>query len=71
MRDIYLYYDPISSGYIGMLPEGPMVILVEVFETLKLVFLKVVLPQKSYVILLTAYVIDKAYVHFSRSEHKK
>ena len=27
--------------------------------------------MKSYFILLTAYVIDKAYVHFSRSEHKK
>ena len=26
---------------------------------------------KSYFILLTAYVIDKAYVHFSCSEHKK
>jgi len=26
---------------------------------------------KSYFILLTAYVIDKAYVHFSRREHKK
>ena len=45
MQDVYLYYDPISSGYIGMLPEGPLVILVDVFETLKLVYLKVVLPQ--------------------------
>ena len=27
--------------------------------------------MKSYFILLTAYVIDKAYVHFSRREHKK
>ena len=45
MRDVYLYYDPISSGYIGILPEGPLVILVEVFEALKLVYLKVVLPQ--------------------------
>jgi len=26
---------------------------------------------KSYFILLTAYVIDKTYLHFSRSEHKK
>ena len=26
---------------------------------------------KSYFILLTAYVIDKAYVHFSCSDHKK
>jgi len=26
---------------------------------------------KSYFILLTAYVIDKAYVHFSRRDHKK
>ena len=40
-----MYYDPISSGYIGILPEGPLVILVEVFDTLKLVWLKVVLPQ--------------------------
>ena len=45
VRDVYLYYDLISSGYIGMLLEGPLVILVEVFETLKLVYLKVVLPQ--------------------------
>ena len=45
MRDVYLYYDQISSGYIGMLPEGPLVILVEVFETLKLAYLKVVLPR--------------------------
>ena len=45
MRDVYLYYDPISSGYIGMLPEGPLVILVEVLKTLKLVYLKVVLSQ--------------------------
>ena len=27
--------------------------------------------MKSYFILLTAYVIDKDYVHFSRKEHKK
>ena len=27
--------------------------------------------MKSYFILLTAYVIDKAHVHFSRSEHKE
>ena len=47
MRDVYLYYDPISSGYIGILPEGPLVILVEVFDTLKLVWLKVVLPLSS------------------------
>jgi len=26
---------------------------------------------KSYFVLLSAYVIDKAYVHFSRREHKK
>ena len=26
---------------------------------------------KSYFILLTAYLIDKAYIHFSDSEHKK
>ena len=45
MRDVYLYYDPISSGYIGILPEGPLVILVEVFDTLKLVWLKVVPPH--------------------------
>ena len=45
LRDVYLYYDPISSGYIRMLPEGSLVILVEVFKTLKLVYLKVVLPQ--------------------------
>ena len=38
MRDVYLHYDPISSGYIGILPEGPLVILDEVFETLKLVY---------------------------------
>ena len=30
MRDVYLCYDPISSGYIGILPEGPITILVEV-----------------------------------------
>jgi len=29
-RDIYLWYNPISSGYIGILPEGPMIIPVEV-----------------------------------------
>ena len=40
-----MYYDPILSGYIEILPEGPLVILVEVFDTLKLVWLKVVLPQ--------------------------
>ena len=40
-----MYYDPISSGYIGMLPEGPLVILVEVFEALKLVYLEVDLPH--------------------------
>ena len=45
VRDVYLYYDPISSGYIEILPEGPLVILVEVFEALKLVYLKVVLSQ--------------------------
>ena len=45
MRDVYLYYNPISSGYIGILTEGPLVILVEVLEALKLVHLKVVLPQ--------------------------
>ena len=45
VRNVYLYYDPISSGYIGILPEGPLIILVEVFDTLKLVWLKVVLPQ--------------------------
>ena len=27
MRNVYLYYDPISSGYIGILPEGPLIIL--------------------------------------------
>ena len=37
VRDVYLYYDPISSGYIGILPEGPLIILVEVFDTLELV----------------------------------
>ena len=45
MRDVYLYYDPISIGYIGILPEGPLIILAEVFEALKLVYFKVVLPQ--------------------------
>jgi len=44
MQNVYLYYDPISSGYIGILPEGPL-ILVEVFEALKLAYFKVVLPQ--------------------------
>ena len=44
VRDVYLYYDPISSGYIGILPEGPLDILVEVFEALKLVYLELVLP---------------------------
>ena len=34
MHNVYLYYDPISSGYIGILPEGPLIILVEVFEAL-------------------------------------
>ena len=47
-----MYYDPISSGYIGILPEGPLVILVEVFEALKLVYLEVVLPQPSLVTLV-------------------
>ena len=41
-----MYYDPISSGYIGILPEGPLVVLVEVFKALKLVYLEVVLPQR-------------------------
>jgi len=45
VRNVYLYYDPISSGYIGILSEGPLIILVEVFEALKLVYFKVVLPQ--------------------------
>ena len=45
MHNVYLYYDPISSGYIGILPEGPLIILVEVFEALKLAYFKVVLPQ--------------------------
>jgi len=45
VRNVYLYYDPISSGYIGILPEGPLIILVEVFEALKLAYFKVVLPQ--------------------------
>ena len=40
-----MYYDSISSGYIGILPEGPLVILVEVFEALKPVYLEVVLPH--------------------------
>ena len=30
MRDVYLYYDPILSGYIGILLKGPMIIPVEV-----------------------------------------
>ena len=47
MRDVYLCYDPVSSGFIGILPEGPLVILVEVFEALKLVYFEVVLPQPS------------------------
>jgi len=45
VRNVYLYYDPISSGYIGILSEGPLIILVEVFEALKLAYFKVVLPQ--------------------------
>ena len=45
MHNVYLYYDPILSGYIGILPEGPLIILVEVFEALKLAYFKVVLPQ--------------------------
>jgi len=45
VRNVYLYYDPISSGYIGILPEGPLIILVEVFEALKLAYFKVVLSQ--------------------------
>ena len=52
-----MYYDPISSGYIGILPEGPLIILVEVFEALKLVYFKVALPHErqmnlSYMVLL-------------------
>ena len=30
VRDVYLCYDPISSGFIGILPDRPMIILVEV-----------------------------------------
>ena len=30
MRDVYLCYDPISSDFIGILPDRPMVIPVEV-----------------------------------------
>ena len=30
VRDVYLCYEPIFSGYIGMLPEGPVIIPVEV-----------------------------------------
>ena len=57
MQNVYLYYDPISSGYIGILPEGPLIILVEVFEALKLVYFKVALPHErqmnlSYMVLL-------------------
>ena len=52
-----MYYNPISSGYIGILPEGPLIILVEVFEALKLVYFKVALPHEhqmnlSYMVLL-------------------
>ena len=51
-----MYYNPISSGYIGILPEGPLIIL-EVFEALKLVYFKVALPHEhqmnlSYMVLL-------------------
>ena len=48
MHDVYLCYDPISSGFIGILPDRPMIIPVEVHSALELVYFKLVLPQKAY-----------------------
>ena len=45
MRDIYVCFDRIFSGYIGILPDRPMIILVEVRCVLELVYFKLVLPQ--------------------------
>jgi hypothetical protein len=72
VRDVYLYYDPISSGYIGILPEGPLVILVEVFEALKLVYFKVVLPHtpcwERKVRVLVAYLCGRACIEVDGKE---
>jgi hypothetical protein len=45
VRDVYLCYNPISSGFIGKLPDRPMNIPVEVRSALELVYFKLVLPQ--------------------------
>ena len=59
-----MYYDPISSGYIGILPEGPLVILVEVFEALKLVYLEFNIFTPEPVFLVSAVRHDVA-AHFT------
>ena len=45
MQDVYLSYGPISSGFIGILPDRPMLILVETRCALELVYFKLVLQQ--------------------------
>ena len=45
-------YDPVSSGFIGILPDRPMIIPVEVRSALELVYFELVLPQGSDVLVL-------------------
>ena len=52
MRDVYLCYDLISSGFIEILPDRPMIIPVEVRSALELVYFELVLPQGSDVLVL-------------------
>ena len=43
--DVYLCYGLISSGFIGILPDRPMIIPIEARSALELVYFKLVLPH--------------------------
>ena len=45
VREVYLCYDRIFNGFIGILPDRPMIIPVEVRSALELVYFKLVLPH--------------------------